>query len=164
MAILVKSSVSAPHNTYLNSWRQELRQSTLRASLSGTFLQPLTELVTPLKRHSLSLRSCPPTLSAPSERFGYWEDCGSNTAHKHARKHDTHPPRVKEKKTMFRLDSNDLGFICAGELSVTNLPPLGIIEKLLNWQFVETYGVFNYGSGWRKDVVNQCLGQQTPVV
>ena len=58
---------------------------------------------------------------------------------------------------MFRLDSNDLGFICAGELSVTNLPPLGIIEKLLNWQFVETYGVFNYGSGWRKDVVNQWL-------
>ena len=24
-------------------------------------------------------------------------------------------------------------------------------------QFFETYGVINYGSGWRKDVVNQCL-------
>ena len=40
---------------------------TLRASLSSTFLQPLPELVTPLKGRSLSLRSCPLTLSAPSE-------------------------------------------------------------------------------------------------
>ena len=31
---------------------------------------------------------------------------------KHARKHETHPPRVKQKE--FRLDSNDCGFICAG--------------------------------------------------
>ena len=44
---------------------------TLRASLSCIFLQTLPELVTPLKGHSLSPRSCPPTLSAPSERFGY---------------------------------------------------------------------------------------------
>ena len=44
---------------------------TLRASLSGTFLQTLPDLVTPLKGHSLSLRSCPATRSAPSERFGY---------------------------------------------------------------------------------------------
>ena len=39
---------------------------TLRASLSGTFLQTLPDLVTPLKGHSLSLRSCPATRSAPS--------------------------------------------------------------------------------------------------
>ena len=45
-------------------------RATLRASLSGTFLQTLPDLVTPLKRHSLSPRSCPPTRSAPSERFG----------------------------------------------------------------------------------------------
>ena len=43
----------------------------LRASLSGTFLQTLPDLVTPLKGYSLSPRSCPPTRSAPSERFGY---------------------------------------------------------------------------------------------
>ena len=43
---------------------------TLRASLSGTFLQTLPDLVTPLKGHSLSPRSCPPTRSAFSERFG----------------------------------------------------------------------------------------------
>ena len=47
-------------------------ESTLRASLSGTFLQTLPDLVTPLKGHSLSPCSCPPTRSAPSERFGYW--------------------------------------------------------------------------------------------
>ena len=44
---------------------------TLRASLSGTFLQTLPDLVTPLKGHSLSPRSYPPTRSAHSERFGY---------------------------------------------------------------------------------------------
>ena len=44
---------------------------TLRASLSGTFLQTLPDLVTPLKGHSLSPRSCLATRSAPSERFGY---------------------------------------------------------------------------------------------
>ena len=44
---------------------------TFRASLSGTFLQTLPDLVTPLKGHSLSPRSCPATWSAPSERFGY---------------------------------------------------------------------------------------------
>ena len=31
----------------------------------------LPDLVTPLKGHSLSPRSCPPTRSASSERFGY---------------------------------------------------------------------------------------------
>ena len=45
--------------------------STIRPSLSGTFLQSLPDLITPLKGHSVSPRSCPPTRSAPSERFGY---------------------------------------------------------------------------------------------
>ena len=44
---------------------------TLPASLSGTFLQTLPDLVMPLKGHSLSPRSSPATRSAPSERFGY---------------------------------------------------------------------------------------------
>ena len=44
---------------------------TLGASLSGTFLQTLPDLFTPLKGHSLSPRSCPATWSAPSEKFGY---------------------------------------------------------------------------------------------
>ena len=44
---------------------------TLRASLSGTLLQTLPDLVTQLKGYSLSPRSCPPTRSAPSESFGY---------------------------------------------------------------------------------------------
>ena len=49
----------------------DLPRPTLQASLSGTFLQTLPDLVTPLKGHSLSPRSCPPTRSPPSERFGY---------------------------------------------------------------------------------------------
>ena len=40
---------------------------TFRASLSGTFLQTLPELVTPLKGHSLFARSCP----CNPEWFGY---------------------------------------------------------------------------------------------
>ena len=46
--------------------------STLWALLSGTFLQTLPDLVTPLKGHSLSLHNCPVTWSAPSKMFGYW--------------------------------------------------------------------------------------------
>ena len=45
---------------------------TLRASLSGTFLQTLPELVMPLKGHSLFPRSRPRTWSAASERFGWY--------------------------------------------------------------------------------------------
>ena len=31
-------------------------------------------------------------------------------------------------------------------------------QKLsVSWQFFDTYGVINYGRGWRRDVVNQCL-------
>ena len=71
---------------------------TLRASLFGTFLQTLPDLVTPLKGYSLSSRSCPPTRSAPSERFRYEYDCRSSLAPKHARKHEAHPPRVKKEK------------------------------------------------------------------
>ena len=43
----------------------------LRASFSGTFLQTLPDLVTPLKGYSLSPRSCPAMWSAPSKRFQY---------------------------------------------------------------------------------------------
>ena len=49
------------------------------------------------------------------------------------------------------------------QLSVTNLPPLSANEKLfVSRQFFETYGVINYGSGWRKDVVNQCVESELP--
>ena len=44
------------------------------------------------------------------------------------------------------------------ELFVTNLSGLSNNEKLLViWQFSGPYGVTKYVSGWRKDVVNQCL-------
>ena len=62
-AQLSTDAVSAPRKVWV--------LITLRASLSGTFIQTLPDLVTPLKGHSLSPRSCPPTRSVPSERFGY---------------------------------------------------------------------------------------------
>ena len=30
-------------------------------------------------------------------------------------------------------------------------------KLLVSWQFSGPYGVIKYGSGWRKDVLNQCL-------
>ena len=96
-------------------------------------------------------------------------------APKHLRKHETHPPRVKKerkKEKKFRLDSNDFGFICTCvsnvvcketsdllELSVTNILPFEHHQKKLfvSREFLETHSVINYGSGWRKDVVNPCL-------
>ena len=58
-----------PKKNYI--YKCVMANATLRAPLSGTFLQTLPDLVTPLKGHSLSPRSCPATRSAPSERFGY---------------------------------------------------------------------------------------------
>ena len=58
-------------NSTISQWHLDSPRATLRAPLSGTFLQTLPDLVAPLKGHSLSPRSCPATRSAPSERFGY---------------------------------------------------------------------------------------------
>ena len=148
---------------------------TLRASLSGTFLQTLPDLVTPLKGQSP--HSCPPTRSAPSERFGYWWDCGSNLAPKQARKHEMHPPRIKNKKKKkkrvpsrfkrlvlvlyglgkqhgnIKQTSNIIWVVC-NKLTTVWAPTK---KLLVSWQFSGTYGVTKYGNGWRKDVVNQCL-------
>ena len=92
----------------------------------------------------------------------------SNIAFKHARRHEARPPRVEKE---FRLDSNDFDFICTGESIVdgykkeklTNLRDcykltaiFSTNEKLfVSWQFSETYSIFSYGSGWRKDVGNR---------
>ena len=78
-----------------------------------------------------------------------------------------HPGEKKEeKKKEFRLGSNDFDFIWAGVSNMVsyetnvwyNLSCLSTNKKLLvSWQFSGPYGVIKYGSGWRKDVVNQCL-------
>ena len=54
--------------------------STLRASLLGTFLQTLPDLVTPLKWHSLSPCSLPPTRSAPKLQALVYDILPSTTA------------------------------------------------------------------------------------
>ena len=66
----------------------------LRASLSGTFFQTLPELVTPLKRHSVSGQlSTDAVSSLPKVGVLYNEqDRGSNMASKHAHKLEARPP------------------------------------------------------------------------
>ena len=141
--------------------------ATLRASLSGTFLQPLPELVMLLKGHSLSPRSCPPTLSAPSERSGYSNNkTGSNLESKHERKHEARPPRVEKIPSPFKLM---ILFVLANAqwaviketpdiiigISVTDLLPS--VHQRKNCSSADSVSVMLYSSGWKKDVVNQCL-------
>ena len=70
--ILKEKNLAPARNMYMDKMNGYYCKGTLRASLCDTLLQTVTELVMPLKEHSLSPRSCPPTRSAPSERFGYW--------------------------------------------------------------------------------------------
>ena len=67
----VSGKAPPPHFPEGKSFNNTTAGLTLRASLSGTFLQTLPDLVMPLKGHSLSPRRCPATRSSPSERFGY---------------------------------------------------------------------------------------------
>ena len=97
LRFLLRSSARPPPSPH-SRCQPQLLYITLRASFSDTFLQTLPNLVTPVKGHSLSPRSCPATRSAPSERFGYYYDCRSNLAPKHARKQEAHPPRVKKRR------------------------------------------------------------------
>ena len=68
------------HNAYLLASASSLNNSAPRRghvkthtpTIAFRHLPPNSaRLLTPLKGHSLSLRSCPATRSAPSERFGY---------------------------------------------------------------------------------------------
>ena len=121
----VQASLGDPHSEYrlVTHTPSIAWWPTLRASLSGTFLQTLPDLVTPPKGQSP--HCCPPTRSAPSERFGYWWDCGSNLAPKQARKHEMQPPRIKKRKKkkkkkkmrVRRLDSNDSFWFYMGWVS-----------------------------------------------
>ena len=87
--------------------------------------------------------------------------------------------KKEQKQKKFPLDSDDFGFICAGVSNVvsckrnvggqktkTKTPAIIWVvcyitttkENLfVRWPFSETYGVINYGSGWRNDDVNQWL-------
>ena len=95
---------------------------TLRASLSGTFLQTLPDLITPLKGALfISAQLSSDAVSALQKGLSTNKkcDCGSNLASKHPRKHETHLPRVKKKrKKKLRLDSKDFDFISAGVSSM----------------------------------------------
>ena len=74
-------------------------QPILRASLSGTFLQTLPELVTPLFKGVLVISVRVSTDAVNARRIsGSGADCGSNIASKHAHKHEARPPGVKERE------------------------------------------------------------------
>lgn len=47
-----------------------------------------------------------------------------------------------------------MSYLCAYKPTVVWAPVTSTMS--VNWQFWENYGVANYGSGWRKGVVNQC--------
>ena len=68
----LRGDKECPSSGVTNSGRglEEVTESVYVTSLSGTLHQTLPELVTPLMRHSLSPRSCPPTQSVPSEVSG----------------------------------------------------------------------------------------------
>ena len=99
----------------------------------------------------------------------------NNIESKHACKHQASLPRVKKE---FHLDSwVPSGLTYAGVSNVGGYKRntlndsscllqahchLNTEEKLsVSWQLFETYGVINGCSGWRKDVINQCLESGT---
>ena len=70
---------------------------TLRASLSGTFLQTLPDLVTPLKAGALFISARLSTEAVSALRkvrvlIRLWKQPSAQ----HAHKHEAHPPRVKK--------------------------------------------------------------------
>ena len=159
--------------------------TTLWALLSSSFLQTLPELVTPLKGHSLYLHSCPRTLLAPSEKFGYIIN-KTLEATEHSRTSVNMcsiPTRVRKKRRVLSRFKNLFCFICAGVNDVgghkgnawCNLSCLlrtychlsSTENQFVSWQSSKTYGVASYDSGWRKDDVNQRLefeGRRAPLV
>ena len=64
--------------------KKHANKYTLRAPLSGTFPQTLSDLVTRRGQRS-------------PKGSGTKKDCRSNLAPRHARKHETHSPRVKNR-------------------------------------------------------------------
>ena len=87
-------------------------------------------------------------------------------APQHPRKHEMHLAQVKKKKRAVLSRVKWFWFICACVSDVVSYKRnvayslsclLQTYKLFVSWQFFETYGVVNYGSGWRKDAVNQCL-------
>ena len=80
----------------VNEWRDLQQQRLHTPSIAFRHLPPNSARCSYATEGALFI-SYPATRSAPSERFGYYYDCRSNLAPKHARKHETHPPRVKKR-------------------------------------------------------------------
>ena len=152
--------------------RKAMLVVTLRALLSGTF----SKLCQNWLRHwrgTLYLRAAVHRCGQRPVSFRRpWKQPMRPSTHVNMRRIRLGWRKEKRKrKKKVRLDSNDFGFICAGvsnvvsykrnvwyNLSCQTYCHLSTKEKLpVRGQFSETCGVISYGSGWRKDVVNQCL-------
>ena len=111
-----------------------------------------------------------PSAHSSSPRIS--KDCGNNIASKHARKHETHPARVKY--CSVSIQTNLVLFVLrkqCGRIYKRNAwYKLSCVSQtycslstnkkqnlLVIWQFSETYGATRYGSSWRKNVLNQWL-------
>ena len=82
---------------------------TLRALLSGTFLQTLPDLVTPLNGHSISAQLSTDAVSALRKArvlIRLWKQPSAQDA----RKREAHLPRVKKRREEFRFDSKRFWF------------------------------------------------------
>ena len=96
---------------------------------------------TPEKGHSWSPRICPPTLSAPSRRFGSnsFFDCESSVASIHTRTHEARPLRVKIEKKQSSVSIQTILVLFVGgyernalEFSVANLLPFEQQRKIVS--------------------------------
>ena len=96
-------------------------------------------------------------LSAPSKRFGYWQDCENNMVSKHTCKHEARLPWVKNE---FHLDSNGFCFICNGVSNVDGNKrntSYNLSRLLQTYCYMSTSSVTSYGSGLMKNAASQCL-------
>ena len=113
------STVAILGKTSGQGWRMYV---TLQTSLSGTFLQTLPELLTPLKGHVLFI-SAQLSTDAVSALRKVWVLILNKTVEATLRpstrlnlrrvRPGLKKKEKKKRKKQFRLDSNDLDFICA---------------------------------------------------
>ena len=175
----------AGYGTVFKKTRIKLSHDSNRilATLRATFPAPSSKLCQKWLHHwrgTLHLRAAVHLPCQRTPKCLGTNKTGSNIASKHAHKHEAWPPRVKErlrereregvpsrfKRIWFyfwwRKQRGRLGYKRIAwyrtKCLLQTYSHLSTIEKLsVKWLLLETYDVISYGSGWRKDVVNQCL-------
>ena len=132
---------------------------TLWASLSGTFLQTLPELVTPLKGHSFISTQLSTNAVSTLRKFWVlvrlWKQHGAQAC---TWIWDASAPSKKTKKTLLSRFKQFWFYFCWHKQHSQLYKKLTLIwastKNCLLADIFETYGVINPGNGWRKDVIN----------